>query len=173
MKLGFELLDRKKHSLKNFDCGKAVMNAYLKQFAFKNQKLKISKTWVVLDEEEEKLNLKSNVVAYFTLTAQHTESKLFSDKKLPNYPVPITLLARIAVDLNFQGKGVGKEVLFIALKKSLQLATEGLASYAVIIEVLDDKALAFYKKFSFLKKLDNSNHRLYVSMETLEEMFNP
>ena len=100
MKLIVEVLDSKKHDYKKFDCGQEVMNTFLKRFALKNQKLKIRKTWIFCNEQINQ-NEKSNVIGYFTLTMQHIDPQFFADEKLPKYLLPITLLARIAVDKNF------------------------------------------------------------------------
>lgn len=172
MNLIFEVLDKKKHNFKNFDCGKEVMNSFLKRFALKNQKLNISKTWVVFDADAKIAENKSEVIAYFTFASQSIAPQLITDKKLPNYPVPTTLLARIALDLKFQNQGLGKELLFIALEEALRLCETGIPAYAVILDVLDEEALAFYQKFNFLRKLGNSTNQLFVRMTTLEEMFN-
>lgn len=62
MKLIFEILDKQKHNVKDFDCGQGVMNAFLKRFALKNQKLYLSKTWVVFDESKLDETNKADVV---------------------------------------------------------------------------------------------------------------
>ena len=152
MKLIVEILDKSRHNFKSFDCGQKSMNDFLKQFALKNLKLNISRTWIVFDEHNNQ-GEKHNVIGYFTLSMQSVEPSLFPDEKLPRYNLPTTLLARIAIDQNFQNQGLGKKILYAALKKALIISKVGLPSYAVILDVLDEKALAFYKKFSFLKKL--------------------
>ena len=72
MSLILELLDKKKHDTKHFDCGEDEMNIFFKQFAFKNQKLELSKSWVLTNDEkkEDSQAEKLKVMGYFTFTAQ-------------------------------------------------------------------------------------------------------
>ena len=146
----------------------------IQDWLLKNQKLYLSKTWVVFEESKPAEDNKADVIGYFTLTAHSLESSLINDNdvKLAKYQVPITLLARIAVDLTFQGQGLGREILYIALEQALHFCHLGLPSYGVVLDVLDEKALHFYQKFSFFRKLDNSDTKLFVIMATLETICN-
>lgn len=169
MSLILELLDKKKHDIKNFDCNNDEMTVFLKQFALKNQKLGLSKSWVLIGEDKKETE-KSKVMGYFTLSIQTINPTLIKDKKLPKYPLPVTLLARIAVDKAFQGQGLGKTLLFLALKKTVELNDNGLATYGLVLEVLNDELLGFYKKFNFLESLDSTGKRLFVSMQTIRSI---
>ena len=174
MNLLIELLDKSKHDIKNFDCSQKEMNAFLKQFAVKNQNLKISKSWAVFAEQNLTDKKKAEIIGYFTLTAQTIEPELLEElekDKFPKYPLPITLLARLAVDVKFQNQGFGEKILFLALRKAAELCNSGLATYGVVLDVLDDRALKFYQKFEFFKKLDVLGKRLYVSMNAIEDLF--
>lgn len=166
MNLVFELLDKNKHKnlLKNFDCGQKSMNEFLRQFAYKNQNLGLSKSWIVLEESQ-------NLVGYFTLAFHSIEPKLIKDEKLPNYQVPTTLLARIAVNKVFQNQGLGKKILFLALKQALKMNEEGLPTYAVILDILDDNVLPFYQKLGLFRQLDDSGRRLFITIKDIRKIF--
>lgn len=171
MALSIELLDKSQHNSRTFDCGKDGMNVFIRQFAVKNQKLGISRTWVFADSG----SLKKEIAAYFTLAMQTVEpSDLHSDEKLPNYPTSVVLLARIAVDKRFQGQGLGKRALLVALAKALQASEQGLPAFAVVLDVLDvldDDALQFYQSFDFFQHFCDETHKLFVPMKAVKQLF--
>lgn len=165
----FVPLDKASHDIKCFDCGKLVMNEFLQRYASKNAKLGLSKTWVLVDEQM--ATAKLPIASYFTLSALSVEPSQFT-ANLPRYSVPTTLLARLAVDKRYQGQKLGVRTLLSALAKAVQLHQNGLPSYAVILEVLDDEALAFYQQFEFFQTMPTANDgkiRLFVPMSVLEE----
>ena len=174
MKFLLEILDKNKHDIKNFDCGQEKMNLFLRRFALKHQNLGLSKTWI-LTNGETKLNQKSRVVGYFTLASQSIEPSLIKQveqNNLPNYYlIPTILLARIAIDINFQKQKLGSKLLAKALQKALEASEKGIPAYAVILDVLDDNAAKFYQKFNFFKKLFNLDNKLFVSIKTIKKLF--
>lgn len=113
----------------------------------------------------------SRVVGYYTLAAgavvfEHLPTD--ASKKLPKHPVPVVLLARLAVDQSFQGKGLGERLLLDALQRSLDLSA-GLGVHAVEVDALDDAAAAFYRKYGFTPLLDDPLH-LYLPIVTVEDI---
>ena len=80
------------------------MNEFLSRYALKNDKIGIGKTFVALDNQEK-------IVGYFTLaTAQVAYQEIPDDYrgKLPKYPIPALRIARLAIDKELQGKGIGR-----------------------------------------------------------------
>lgn len=128
-----------------FDCGNPVLNDYFRFYAFKNDQLFIGKTFVALDKTEA-------VAGYMTLSNAQIEVDLLPDTlraKLPLYPVPSFRIGKLAVDLRYQGLGVGAWLLRSALEKALSVsASVGL--YAVIVDAFDEKAKTFYLKYGFI-----------------------
>lgn len=175
MALIFELLDKKRHRIRQFDCGKPIMNAYIRQYAGKNSELGISRTWVAVDGMSGEAAGKSDVLGYFTLSAVSIAPSLLDNDRLPQYPTPVTLLARLAVKRSLQGKGLGKKLLLAALKKSLDISDNsdnGLPAYAVVLDVLDEEARRFYDSFEFFQTLgDKASNKLFVPMETVRKLF--
>ena len=86
-------------------------------------------------------------------------------KKLPRHPVPVVLLARLAVDRNTHGKGLGAFLLRDALTRSLDLA-EKVGIRAVVVDALDAEAKSFYQHFGFLPLTDDAM-RLFLPLSTL------
>ena len=172
MALTFELLDKNRHRIRQFDCGKPTMNAYIRQYADKNSKLGISRTWVAVDGMSGEAAGKSDVLGYFTLSALSITPSLLDNDRLPEYQTPVTLLARLAVNRSLQGKGLGKKLLLAALKKSLDISDDGLPAYAVVLDVLDEEARRFYDSFEFFQTLgDKAGNKLFVPMETVRKLF--
>jgi GNAT superfamily N-acetyltransferase len=70
-------------------------------------------------------------------------------RRLPNYPVPIALLGRLAVDKNHQGQRLGTILLADAIQR-VEKASEVMAVYAIVVDALNPSAVAFYRQFGFI-----------------------
>ena len=112
------------------------------------------------------------VVGFYTLSAT---SFLLADlpdetaKKLPNYPqVPATLLGRLAIDSRYQGSGYGEIMLIDALRRVLQATTE-VASFAVVVDAINDRARSFYEQYSFCAFPDQKL-RMFLPMKTIADL---
>lgn len=170
-----ESLDKNKHDLKAFDSGKPDMDAFLSRFAFKHSKLGLSSTWVLAKEPNSKTNeknrTKSEVIAYYTLAASTVlKSGIPTDKSLPHYPIPVVLLARLAVDQKYQGKGLGAKILVTAIRHAVELTDRGLPAYGLVLDVLDDDALKFYQCFDFFEPFTDNPMRLFVGMNSIRQL---
>src|SRR5207302_424602 len=94
------------HDVSGFDCGQPALNEYLQKYALANQQNRSGRTYVVTRG--------STVVGYYTLAAGSVEPSTAPSrvtKGLGRYPVPIILLARLAVDQKEKGKGLGQALL--------------------------------------------------------------
>lgn len=132
-----------KHKTKSFDCGKKALNDYLIKYAHQNQSKNISNTFVVLRN-----NL---VVGYYTLTfGAVLKESLPKKNNLPNYPIPVVVLARLAVDKSEQGKGLGKALLKNAILKTI-MASEIAGIKAIMVKAKDEEAKSFYQKYDFIE----------------------
>lgn len=163
-----ERVDKGKHDLKAFDCGKSSMNQFLSRFAAKHAELGLSSTWVLLEDVQAD---KLPVAAYYTLaSATVNKSSLPTTQSLPHYPVPVVLLARLAIDRQYQGKGLGTKIFISALRHSVQLMEQGLPAFGLILDVLDEDALKFYLRFGFFEPLTDDPMRLFVGMGRLRQV---
>ena len=163
-----ERLDKHRHDTKALDCGKSSMNQFLSRFAAKHADLGLSSTWVLLEDvQAEKLP----IAAYYTLAvATLHKASLPTTQSLPSYPIPVVLLARLAIDRKHQGKGLGAKILISALRHSVQLVEQGLPAFGLMLDVLDDDALAFYQRFDFFEPLTDDPMRLFVGMGRLRQV---
>jgi len=166
----FTSVDSNLHDLKTFDCGKQELNSYLTRYAEKNQKLGLSATWV-LPVSHSTGNSKTNVAAYYSLASTTvTRTQIPTTKKLPGYPVPVVLLARLAVDNRYQKQGLGEKTLVSALRHCVTLTDKGLPAYGIVIDVFDTDALKFYQRFELFKPFTDHPMRLFVSMSVLRQL---
>ena len=165
----FVELDKTIHDRKSFDCGAEELNLFLQQFAARHRAAGISMTMVLAAKENE-----ADICAYYTLS--HTEIKRQTlptsvAKELPHYPIPVMLVAQLAVNKEVQGQGLGKITLIRALHHASEI-NKHLPSYAVVVDALDNQVQGFYEQFGFTA-LDTQNHRkrLYMSMQTVVQLF--
>ena len=86
---------------------------------------------------------------------------------MPKHPVPVVLLARLAVDQSVQGKGLGEGLFLDALQWTLDLSA-GLGVHAVEVDALNDTATRFYRKYGFTPLVDDPLH-LYLPIATVED----
>ena len=131
------------HDLSAFDCEVPALNDYLKKFALANQSGQTARTYVATRGRR--------VVGYFTLAAgsvRREESPARVAKGLAAHPVPVILLARLAVDRNERGKGLGAGLLKDALLRAVQ-AADIIGCRAVMVHAKDDPAKSFYQHFGF------------------------
>ena len=164
----FSEVDKKLHDLKSFDCAKPPMNEFLARYAVKHGKLGLSRTYVLAEKQAA---TKKSIAAYYTLAASTvTRSELPTSQSLPGYPIPVVMLARLAVNKHHQGKGLVAKVLIYALRQAAKLSTSGLPAYGLILDVLDEDALAFYQRFNMFLPFTDNPMRLFVPMKTIEQI---
>src|SRR5260370_41952777 len=132
------------HELDRFDCGREALNRSLTRYAFQNQQAEASQTYVALSEED--------VIGYYTLVVGQVEYSGASErltKGLAHHPVPVMLLARLAVATSWQGKALGSGLLKDAMLRTLQAADiAGIRAFAVPAK--DDEAESFYERVDFI-----------------------
>ena len=110
------------------------------------------------------------IAAYCTTSIAIIEREtLPTGGKLPPYPVPVLLIARLAVAKHQKGQGLGKITLIKALEHLLSIS-EMTSAFAVVVDPIDDNADKFYRHFGFLELKDEAG-RLYLPMKTVAALF--
>lgn len=136
----------KHHDLNSFQCENKQLDRYLKRTASQDRTRNIAIPYVIIDRES------SRTIGYYTLSMTSIDLGELPNaiaKKLPKYPlIGVTLIGRLAVDKNSRGMGWGKLLLMDALYKSLQ-ASKQVASFAVVVDAIDEQAVKFYQRFDF------------------------
>lgn len=134
------------HDCSGFASGRPEMDRFLKEMALFNQQQDYARTFVIADAGHQ-------VVGYYSLCASMI-SREHAPRQVAGHAsprdIPVALLARLAVDLQHQKKGLGTALLknaFLAVIAKSQL----IAFRAVMVHALDDEAEAFYLRYGFRK----------------------
>jgi predicted N-acetyltransferase YhbS len=130
------------HAVADFDCGTASLNDWLKKRALRNQVSGASRTFVVCDD--------GRVVAYYALASSAVALDSATGRLRRNMPepIPVVVLGRLAVDVCFQGHGLGRGLLQDAARRVLQAADE-IGIRGLIVHAIDSDAKAFYQRLGF------------------------
>lgn len=140
-----EPFDRVRHRVDAFACGDESLDRWLRAYAGQGQRRDASRTFVTAATD-------GAVAGYFTLVAAEVQHAGATEKvrrgMSRHFPVPVALLARLAVDQRRQGAGVGRSLLLDALERVLR-ASDELAIRAVTVDAVDERAASFYSHFGF------------------------
>ena len=151
------------HQVDRFDCGEAGLNSFLIRHALQSQQANGSQTYVALDGEA--------VIGFHTLAVggvEHEGAPERLRKGLPRHPVPIMILARLAVAQNRQGQGLGGWLLKDAIVRTLA-AAEIAGIRALMVHAKDDAARAYYARFGFIDGFPDPLH-MYVLTKELKSL---
>ena len=131
------------HDVSDFDCGRPVLDDWLKRSALKNEASDASRTYVVCDD--------GHVAAYYCLatgSVARSEAPGPVRRNMPE-PIPVMVLGRLAVDRRFQGRRLGTGLLRDAVLRTLR-AGEIAGLRAILVHALDDEAARFYRGHGFV-----------------------
>jgi GNAT superfamily N-acetyltransferase len=140
-----ERYDSACHEVAGFACGKESLDRWLHRYAGQGERRDATRTFVVTDEH-------GVVHGYYTLVAgqiEHAEAAEQVRTGLSRrFPIPVAILARLAVDVRSQGQGLGARLLGDALERVCRAAQE-VAVRALVVHAIDDTAASFYRRFGF------------------------
>ncbi|WP_048442016.1 GNAT family N-acetyltransferase [Caenimonas sp. SL110] len=131
------------HLLDGFDCGKAALNEWLLRHASQAQGSGSAKTFVASE--------KDRVVGYFSLTVGQVDTLDVPErirKGMGQYAVPVVVLARLAVSIQDQGRGIGLGLLQDAIRRTVLIAEQA-GVRAMLTHPIDEEAAMFYMRFGF------------------------
>lgn len=132
------------HRLEGFDCGKPPLNDWLLRHAKQAQGSGSAKTFVVADDER--------IAGYFSLTVGQVDTLEAPErirKGMGQYPVPVVILARLAVSQRDQGRGIGAGMLQDAIRRTFLIAEQA-GIRAMLTHPIDEEAARFYNRFGFI-----------------------
>ena len=169
----FVELDKSVHDRASFDCGEVELNEFIQRRAAKHMEAGISTT-KALPASEVLPNGKYPICAFYTIAPSSIARETLPislKKKLPHYPVPVFLIAQIAVHSNCQGQGLGKITLIKALKNLWDI-NDHIRAYAVIIDCLNTNIEGFYSQYDF-RVLDRNRGRarMFLPMQAVGMLF--
>ena len=158
-----ELLGRD-HARAGFNCGKEALDRYFQQQVTQDARRHLATPFVMVMPD-------GAIGGFYTLSSTALRLQELPEgitKRLPRYPlVPATLIGRLAIDRRYHGQGWGSFLLLDALHRC---ATTDIASFAIVVDAIDDEARAFYLHASFLP-LPDSPYRLFRRMSDIETLF--
>jgi GNAT superfamily N-acetyltransferase len=153
--------------IEGFDCGDEPLNNYLRRHAWINQqKSSIGVTYVAVDEAAP-----GAVLGYFTLATSSIPRNRLPKKYvrgLPPYDLPLILLARLAVDKRFAGRGLGRALLSEAFRIALRVADE-VGCRCIITDAYRDK-IAWYAHYGFIPIKDaaeSKTQKMFIDIRTI------
>ncbi len=147
----------------SFDCGQPVQNQFLQRFSLTNQKSNSAQTYVCCQA--------GVVVGYYSLAVGSVEPTAATPrvlKGMSRHPVPVMILARLAVDLAHQHVGMGKALLKDALKRTAQ-AADIAGIRALLVHAKDEPAKQWYLNWEFEPSATDSLH-LFLLMKDLKAL---
>lgn len=133
------------HRLDGFDCGKPALNDWLLRHARQAQASGSAKTFVVADED-------GHLAGYISLTVGQVDTLDAPErirKGMGQYPLPVVILARLAVSVVDQGRGIGFGLLQDAIRRTLLMAEQA-GIRAMLTHPIDEEAAMFYTRFGFV-----------------------
>jgi GNAT superfamily N-acetyltransferase len=149
--LRIEKLQRQ-HAVESFTCGQPELDRFLILHALQAQQSNSSQTYIALNGAE--------VVGFYSLVTGHVEHADAPPrvvKGMPRHPVPLLVLARLAVHTSMQGEGLGSGLLLDAMSRTLQVADIA-GVRALAVHAKDEQAAAFYRHFGFEPSPTDPHH---------------
>ena len=146
-----------------FDCGQPALNQFLQRYALVSQKANSTQTYVCCQADV--------VVGFYSLAAGSVDPESAPPrtmKGLARHPVPVLILARLAVDQNHQGRGLGKALLKDALLRTAQ-AADIAGIRCLLVHAKDDAARQWYEAWEFEPSPTDPYH-LFLMLKDLKAL---
>ena len=152
------------HDRKSFDCGRAALNNFLRNQARQNADRNVGVTHVVVEAIGA-----TAILGYYTLVTGTIDRTIIPTKHLPPGLIGVVLLGRLAVDLNCQRQGLGKRMLFRAMRQTSDAASV-VGINALVVDAKDGAARNWYLSLDlgFSSLLDDPLH-LFLPIETIRK----
>jgi GNAT superfamily N-acetyltransferase len=131
------------HDTSWFDCGNEALNRFIRLYALPGQRAGISQTYVAVSG--------SDIAGYHTIVVgqvMHDGAPERLAKGIPRHPIPVIILARLAVGLDHQGSGLGATLVADAMRRVLQ-AADIAGVRAMLVQAKDERAQGFYQHLGF------------------------
>jgi hypothetical protein len=169
----FVVLNKDLHDRDSFDCGESELNEFIQQRASRHMEIGISTT-LVLPASEPLPNGKYPICAFYSVAPGSITKETLpasKKKKLPHYPVPVFLIAQLAVHNECKEKGLGKVTLTNALKYLWDIS-KNFRAYAVIVDCLNTDIKKFYEQYGFqILCIIDGRTRMFLPMKTVDMLF--
>ena len=151
------------HDRIGFRCGEEALDRYFQAQVTQDIRRRITNCFLVIEA------VTGQIAAYYTLSAASVpliDLPPETIKRLPRYPtLPAVRIGRLAVDENFQGRGLGAAMLMNAVHRTLQDAA---AAFALLVDAKNDRAVGFYEHHGF-RVLASQPRTLFLPLATAQK----
>ena len=154
------------HDVSQFSSGVSGLDTWLQRKARLNEAKGGARTYVACDG--------NRVAGFYSLAASTVEKRRVSSRvgrSMPE-PIPVILLGQLAVDTDFQGRGLGSDLLVDAAKRAFT-AAEIIGARAIVVQAIDKQATAFYGRLGFRPFADREPLMLLLRISELEALLQP
>lgn len=141
----------KRHDRDAFDCGEEALNEFLRRYARKSHELGGAKTFLAIDDAEG-----NAVLGFYSLSpasVEYSRTPEIARRGLGRHDVPGFRLARLAVHRNFQGLGLGGQLLLAAGRRCL-LASAEVGGVVLVIDAKNERVARWYGSYGAVPLLD-------------------
>ena len=141
----------KKHDREAFDCGEEALNEFLRRHARRSHDLGGAKTFLAIDDGDNK-----TILGFYSLSpgsVEYARTPEIAKRGLARHDVPGFRLARLAVDRNVQGQGIGGQLLLAAGRRCLRAASE-VGGVVLLIDAKNDRVARWYTSYGAAPLLD-------------------
>lgn len=163
-----ERYDSDRHDAAQFSCGHDTLDRWLTRYAGQGERRDAARTYVSTAHGQ-------TVSGYYTVTAgqlEHRQATAGARRGLSrHFPIPVAVLARLAVDQRYQGQGLGAMLLADALAR-VRRASNEVAMRAVVVHAIDERAMAFYARYGF-RSLAATPRTLMVTLAEIRAARHP
>jgi GNAT superfamily N-acetyltransferase len=149
------------HQRGEFACGKDPLDRFIRDQVFNWIGRNLAQVFVLITP-----TLPDRVLGYYTLSMTRVDASNLPKKVAKRFPhaaeIGAVLLGKLAIDEGLHKQGLGRDLLFDALDRSLA-ASQNVAAYAMVVDAIDDEATAFYRRFDF-EPFPDTPHRLFLPL---------
>lgn len=147
------------HKVHGFFSGNTQLDYWLQNYAVENQARDISRTFVLVDDEE--------IVGYYSLTmgglrAEQLPAQL--GRGLPQIEIGMVLIGRLAIGSIYQRQGYGRDILIDAISRAVHAGSQVAARF-IAVDPIDDSARHFYSHFGFMTIHGDEFKRMFLRMD--------
>ena len=134
------------HDCSGFNSGEPVLDEWLQNRALNNLQAGASRTYVVCPKDTQQ------VVGYYALCMGQILGQQVTGSMRRNMPkhIPAVILGRLAIDLIWQGSGLGRLLLADVVQRSLRASSE-VSARLIIVHAISPSAEAFYQHHGFTR----------------------
>ena len=146
------------HDCSKFSSGESILDTWLKKYGSHNAEQGYSAVFVCTDKND-------SVVGYYCLSGYIIDKKLQSAKNAPKQ-IPALLLGRLAVDKNYQGQGLGHDLLKDAMIRAASVSKDA-GIHTLVVHAKNEAVSEFYKRFGFDNISANDNLVLHLPIQDI------